>query len=154
MSRHVEFDLKATVFDHYQLLDAGFYKQNDTGDLMNRISEDVGNVRMYLGPAIMYSLNLTVLVSLVVGVMLYIDPVLTAFALLPLPLMSAGIYFISANIHRKSDAKQQAQSAVSSFVQQHIAGMRVLKSFHREKAAAARFDIETDLYKICLLYTS
>ena len=69
MSRHVEFDLKATVFDHYQLLDAGFYKQNDTGDLMNRISEDVGNVRMYLGPAIMYSLNLVVLVAMVVGVM-------------------------------------------------------------------------------------
>ena len=151
MSRLVEYDLKAAIYDHYQILDAAFYKANDTGDLMNRISEDVSNVRMYLGPAIMYSLNLTVLVSLVVGVMLYIDPVLTAFALLPLPLMSAGIYFISANIHRKSDAKQQAQSAVSSFVQQHIAGMRVLKSFHREKAAAERFDVETDLYKLRVL---
>ena len=151
MSRLVEYDLKAAIYDHYQTLDTTFYKAHDTGDLMNRISEDVSNVRMYLGPAIMYSLNLTVLVSLVVGVMLYIDPVLTAFALLPLPLMSAGIYFISANIHRKSDAKQQAQSTVSSFVQQHIAGMRVLKSFHREKAAAARFDIETDLYKMRVL---
>ena len=151
MSRLVEYDLKAAIYDHYQVLDSTFYKAHDTGDLMNRISEDVSNVRMYLGPAIMYSLNLTVLVSLVVGVMVYIDPVLTAFALLPLPLMSAGIYFISANIHRKSDAKQQAQSAVSSFVQQHIAGMRVLKSFHREKAAAARFDVETDLYKMRVL---
>ena len=151
MSRLVECDLKAAIYDHYQVLDTSFYKAHDTGDLMNRISEDVSNVRMYLGPAIMYSLNLTVLVSLVVGVMLYIDPVLTAFALLPLPLMSAGIYFISANIHRKSDAKQQAQSAVSSFVQQHIAGMRVLKSFHREKAAAARFDVETDFYKMRVL---
>ena len=151
MSRLVEYDLKAAIYDHYQVLDTTFYKAHDTGDLMNRISEDVSNVRMYLGPAIMYSLNLTVLVSLVVGVMLYIDPVLTAFALLPLPLMSAGIYFISANIHRKSDAKQQAQSAVSSFVQQHIAGMRVLKSFHRERAAAARFDVETDLYKMRVL---
>ena len=151
MSRLVEYDLKAAIYDHYQVLDTTFYKAHDTGDLMNRISEDVSNVRMYLGPAIMYSLNLMVLVSLVVGVMLYIDPVLTAFALLPLPLMSAGIYFISANIHRKSDAKQQAQSAVSSFVQQHIAGMRVLKSFHREKAAAARFDVETDLYKMRVL---
>ena len=151
MSRLVEYDLKAAIYDHYQVLDTTFYKDHDTGDLMNRISEDVSNVRMYLGPAIMYTLNLTVLVSLVVGVMLYIDPVLTAFALLPLPLMSAGIYFISANIHRKSDAKQQAQSAVSSFVQQHIAGMRVLKSFHREKAAAARFDVETDLYKMRVL---
>ena len=151
MSRLVEFDLKGAIYDHYQSLDATFYKANDTGDLMNRISEDVSNVRMYLGPAIMYSLNLTVLVSLVVGVMLYIDPVLTAFALLPLPLMSAGIYFISASIHKKSDAKQQAQSAVSSFVQQHIAGMRVLKSFHRERAAAERFDLETDRYKMRVL---
>ena len=151
MSRLVEFDLKGAIYDHYQTLDATFYKANDTGDLMNRISEDVSNVRMYLGPAIMYSLNLTVLVSLVVGVMLYIDPVLTAFALLPLPLMSAGIYFISASIHKKSDAKQQAQSAVSSFVQQHIAGMRVLKSFHRERAAAERFDLETDCYKMRVL---
>ena len=151
MSRLVEYDLKAAIYDHYQKLDATFYKANDTGDLMNRISEDVSNVRMYLGPAIMYSLNLVVLVAMVVGVMYYIDPVLTAFALLPLPFMSAGIYFISANIHRKSDAKQQAQSAVSSFVQQHIAGIRVLKSFHRERAAAERFDLETDLYKMRVL---
>ena len=151
MSRLVEFDLKGKIYGHYQRLDATFYKEQDTGDLMNRISEDVSNVRMYLGPAIMYSLNLTVLVSMVVGVMLYIDPILTLFALLPLPLMSAGIYFISANIHRKSDAKQQAQSAVSTFVQQHIAGMRVLKSFHRERASAARFDVETDVYKMRVL---
>ena len=151
MSRLVEFDLKGNVYQHYQRLDATFYKEHDTGDLMNRISEDVSNVRMYLGPAIMYSLNLTVLVSMVVGVMIYIDPVLTLYALMPLPLMSAGIYFISANIHRKSDAKQQAQSAVSTFVQQHIAGMRVLKSFHREQASAARFDRETDLYKLRVL---
>ena len=151
MSRLVEYDLKGKIYGHYQRLDATFYKVQDTGDLMNRISEDVSNVRMYLGPAIMYSLNLTVLVSMVVGVMLYIDPILTLFALLPLPLMSAGIYFISANIHRKSDAKQQAQSAVSTFVQQHIAGMRVLKSFHRERASAARFDVETDVYKMRVL---
>ena len=151
MSRLVEYDLKGKIYGHYQRLDATFYKEQDTGDLMNRISEDVSNVRMYLGPAIMYSLNLTVLVSMVVGVMLYIDPVLTLFALLPLPLMSAGIYFISANIHRKSDARQQAQSAVSTFVQQHIAGMRVLKSFHRERASAARFDLETDVYKMRVL---
>ena len=151
MSRLVKYDLKGKIYGHYKRLDATFYKEQDTGDLMNRISEDVSNVRMYLGPAIMYSLNLTVLVSMVVGVMLYIDPILTLFALLPLPLMSAGIYFISANIHRKSDAKQQAQSAVSTFVQQHIAGMRVLKSFHRERASAARFDVETDVYKMRVL---
>ena len=151
MSRLVECDLKEKIYQHYQRLDATFYKANDTGDLMNRISEDVSHVRMYLGPAIMYSLNLVFLVSLVVGVMYSIDPVLTGFALLPLPFMSVGVYFISANIHKKSDARQQAQSQVSSFVQQHIAGIRVLKSFHREAAAASRFDQKTDRYKIRVL---
>ena len=151
MSRLVEYDLKRDIYGHYQVLDSSFYKRNDTGDLMNRISEDVSHVRMYLGPAIMYSMNLVVLVALVVTVMLSIDPVLTLFALLPLPFMSLGIYFISANIHRKSDARQKAQSRVSSFVQQHIAGIRVLKSFNRERDAAERFDDETAAYKIRVL---
>jgi ATP-binding cassette subfamily B protein len=151
MSRLVEYDLKRDIYGHYQVLDSSFYKRNDTGDLMNRISEDVSHVRMYLGPAIMYSMNLVVLVTLVVTVMLSIDPVLTLFALLPLPFMSLGIYFISANIQRKSDARQKAQSRVSSFVQQHIAGIRVLKSFNRERAAAERFDDETAAYKVRVL---
>ena len=151
MSRLVEYDLKRDIYGHYQLLDSSFYKRHDTGDLMNRISEDVSHVRMYLGPAIMYSMNLIVLVALVVTVMLSIDPVLTLFALLPLPFMSLGIYFISANIHRKSDARQKAQSRVSSFVQQHIAGIRVLKSFNREGDAAQRFDEETATYKVRVL---
>ena len=111
MSRLVEYDLKRDIYGHYQVLDS-FYKRHDTGDLMNRISEDVSHVRMYLGPAIMYSMNLVVLVALVVTVMLSIDPVLTLFAS-ALPFMSLGIYFISANIHRKSDARQKAQSRVS-----------------------------------------
>ena len=151
MSRLVEYDLKRDIYGHYQVLDSSFYKRHDTGDLMNRISEDVSHVRMYLGPAIMYSMNLVVLVALVVTVMLSIDPVLTLFALLPLPFMSLGIYFISANIHRKSDARQKAQSRVSSFVQQHIAGLRVLKSFNRERDAAERFDDETAAYKVRVL---
>ena len=151
MSRLVEYDLKRDIYGHYQVLDSNFYKRHDTGDLMNRISEDVSHVRMYLGPAIMYSMNLVVLVALVVTVMLSIDPVLTLFALLPLPFMSLGIYFISANIHRKSDARQKAQSRVSSFVQQHIAGIRVLKSFNRERDAAKRFDDETAAYKVRVL---
>ena len=151
MSRLVEYDLKRDIYGHYQVLDSSFYKRHDTGDLMNRISEDVSHVRMYLGPAIMYSMNLVVLVALVVTVMLSIDPVLTLFALLPLPFMSLGIYFISANIHRKSDARQKAQSRVSSFVQQHIAGIRVLKSFNRERDAAERFDDETASYKVRVL---
>jgi ATP-binding cassette subfamily B protein len=125
MSRRMEFDLKESIYAQYQRLDAAFYKRNDTGDLMNRISEDVSHVRMYLGPAVMYTLNLAVLVVLVIGAMLYIDPVLTAFALLPLPLMSVAIYFISATIHRQSDRVQTQQSRLSTFVQQHIADKQI-----------------------------
>jgi ATP-binding cassette subfamily B protein len=147
MSRRMEFDLKESIYAQYQRLDAAFYKRNDTGDLMNRISEDVSHVRMYLGPAVMYTLNLAVLVVLVIGAMLYIDPVLTAFALLPLPLMSVAIYFISATIHRQSDRVQTQQSRLSTFVQQHIAGIRVLQSYHREADAADRFEQDANEYK-------
>lgn len=148
MSRRIEFDLKGKIFDQYQRLDASFYKANDTGDLMNRISEDVSKVRMYLGPAIMYTLNLTMLIFLVVGVMVYIDWQLTLFALLPLPLMSVGIYLVSTRINRQSEAVQRQQSGLSTFVQQHIAGIRVLKSFQREHDATERFTEAADLYKM------
>ena len=114
---------------------------------MNRISEDVSKVRMYLGPAIMYTLNLTMLIFLVVSVMVYIDWQLTLFALLPLPLMSVGIYLVSTRINRQSEAVQQQQSGLSTFVQQHIAGIRVLKSFQRERDATDRFTEAADLYK-------
>lgn len=147
MSRRIEFDLKGILFDQYQRLDASFYKAHDTGDLMNRISEDVSKVRMYLGPAIMYTLNLSMLIVLVVSVMVYIDWQLTLYALLPLPLMSVGIYFVSSRINRQSEAVQRLQSDLSTFVQQHIAGIRVLKSFQREKDAAKRFTVEADAYK-------
>ena len=147
MSRRIEFDLKGMIFDQYQRLDASFYKSHDTGDLMNRISEDVSKVRMYLGPAIMYTLNLTMLIFLVVIVMVYIDWKLTLFALMPLPLMSLGIYFVSTRINRQSEAVQRQQSGLSTFVQQHIAGIRVLKSFQREHDAAQRFENEANQYK-------
>ena len=151
MSRRIEYDLKGTIFDQYQRLDATFYKAQDTGDLMNRISEDVSKVRMYLGPAIMYTLNLTMLILLVVSVMVYIDWKLTLYALLPLPLMSVGIYFVSSRINRQSEAVQRRQSGLSTFVQQHIAGIRVLKSFQRENDAATRFSKEADQYKASAL---
>ena len=151
MSRRIEYDLKGTIFDQYQRLDATFYKAQDTGDLMNRISEDVSKVRMYLGPAIMYTLNLTMLILLVVSVMVYIDWKLTLYALLPLPLMSVGIYFVSSRINRQSEAVQREQSGLSTFVQQHIAGIRVLKSFQRENDAATRFSKEADRYKASAL---
>ena len=151
MSRRIEYDLKGTIFDQYQRLDATFYKVQNTGDLMNRISEDVSKVRMYLGPAIMYTLNLTMLILLVVSVMVYIDWKLTLYALLPLPLMSVGIYFVSSRISRQSEAVQRQQSGLSTFVQQHIAGIRVLKSFQRENDAATRFSKEADRYKASAL---
>lgn len=146
-SRLMEFDLKEKIYGHYQKLDAEFYKRNDTGDLMNRISEDVSKVRMFLGPAVMYSINLFVLIIIIVAVMVSIDVKLTLFALLPLPLMSIGIYFISSKINRLSDAVASTQSDLSSFVQQHISGIRVLQSYHREFKAASRFEKESDKYK-------
>ena len=146
-SRFMEFDLKEKIYAHYQKLDSAFYKANDTGDLMNRISEDVSKVRMYLGPAVMYSLNLAALIILVVSIMLTIDVKLTLFALLPLPLMSVGIYFISSKINRLSDAVASKQSDLSSFAQQHMSGIRVLKSYAREAKSATRFELESDEYK-------
>jgi len=151
MSRRIEFDLKGRIFDQYQRLDAAFYRANDTGDLMNRISEDVSKVRMYLGPAIMYTINLAMLIILVVSVMVYIDWRLTLFALLPLPLMSLAIYFVSTRINVQSESVQKKQSGLSTFVQQHIAGIRVLKSFQREKDASQRFAGIADDYKNSVL---
>ena len=151
MSRRIEFDLKGKIFDQYQRLDAAFYRANDTGDLMNRISEDVSKVRMYLGPAIMYTINLAMLIILVVSVMVYIDWKLTLFALLPMPLMSLAIYFVSTRINVQSEAVQKKQSGLSTFVQQHIAGIRVLKSFQREKDASQRFAGIADDYKNSVL---
>jgi ATP-binding cassette subfamily B protein len=151
MSRRIEFDLKGRIFDQYQRLDAAFYRANDTGDLMNRISEDVSKVRMYLGPAIMYTINLAMLIILVVSVMVYIDWKLTLFALLPLPLMSLAIYFVSTRINVQSESVQKKQSGLSTFVQQHIAGIRVLKSFQREKDASQRFAGIADDYKNSVL---
>lgn len=147
MSRRIEYDLKERIFDHYQQLDSGFYKANDTGDLMNRISEDVSQVRMYLGPAVMYTLNLLVLIALVVAVMLVIDVQLTLWSLLPLPFMSIGIYLVSRRIQFQSHRVQALQSALSTFVQQHIAGIRIIKAFRREQPTADRFNEQSNAYK-------
>ena len=146
-SRLMEYDIKEKIYSHYQKLDARFYKSNDTGDLMNRISEDVSRVRMFLGPAVMYSINLLALIVIVIFVMLSIDRNLTLYALLPLPLMSVGIYFISSRINKLSDATSASQSDLSSFAQQHMTGIRVIQSYHRELKAAARFEKESDNYK-------
>lgn len=151
VSRFIEFDLKNVVYDHYQKLDLAFYKRNRTGDLMNRISEDVSKVRMYLGPAILYTLNLIVLVVLVVTFMYATDPELTAYALLPLPFMSVCIYLVSSNINKRSEKVQQQQSVLSASVQESISGIRVLKAYTREDSRKEQFKDECDIYKFNIL---
>ncbi|MFZ6052618.1 ABC transporter ATP-binding protein [Halocola ammonii] len=147
MSRLIEYDLKNEIFDQYQRLNLSFYKRNNTGDLMNRISEDVSKVRMYLGPAIMYTLNLLVMVVLMVSVMITIDVELTLYALAPLPFMSVAVYYVSRTINRKSERVQRQQSRLSTLVQENISGVRVLKAYNREKYSKDYFQAECDDYK-------
>ena len=129
MSRYVEFDLKNEIFNHYQNLTQSFYKRNRTGDLMNRISEDVGKVRMYVGPAVMYSLNTVMRFTIVVVYMYNISPKLTLYSLLPLPLLSYSIFKISSEIHKRSGAFQQNLSNLFSFTQEIFSGIRVIKAY-------------------------
>ena len=147
MSRLIEYDLKNDIFEHYQTLPLSFYRRNNTGDLMNRISEDVGRVRMYLGPSIMYGLQLFTLFFILIPVMFTISAKLTLFALLPLPLLSFSIYYVNNIIERRSEEIQKSQSRLSTFVQEAFSGIRVLKSFTREKESIERFTAENDEYK-------
>lgn len=147
MSRLIEYDQKNEIYAHYQKLSMAFYRRNNTGDLMNRISEDVSKVRMYLGPAVMYTLNLAVLVVFVVFKMFWIDPELSLYALSPLPFMSVAIYYVSNMINRRSEAVQRQQSRLSTLVQDSMSGIRVIKSYNREKQRQAFFSDESDLYK-------
>ena len=114
MSRKIEFDLKNEIFDKYQKLSIGFYKQNKTGDLMNRITEDISKVRMYLGPAVMYSINLTVLFSLIIYRMFSVSEVLTTYVLFPLPILAISVYFVSNRINKKSERVQAQLSTVTA----------------------------------------
>jgi len=133
MSRYVEFDLKNEIFNHYQNLSQHFYKKNRTGDLMNRISEDVGKVRMYVGPAVMYTLNTIMRFTIVVIYMYNISPKLTLYSLLPLPLLSYSIFKISSEIHKRSGAFQQNLSNLFSFTQEIFSGIRVIKAYAIEE---------------------
>lgn len=147
MSRLIEFDLKNEIFEHYQALSLAFYKRNKTGDLMNRISEDVSKVRMYVGPAIMYSLNLVVLFVLVIATMLTVNVKLTVYVLLPLPLLSISIYYVSNIINIKSEKVQRQLSLLSNFVQEAFSGIRVLKAYNRDVERETYFNQETEAYK-------
>ncbi len=132
MSRHVEFDLKNEVFKHYEVLDQNFYKKNRTGDLMNRISEDVGRVRMYVGPAVMYTINTLIRFTVVIIYMYNVSPILTLYTILPLPLLSIVIFKLSREINKRSTIFQQYLSKVSSFTQEIFSGIRVVKAYSLE----------------------
>ncbi|MBK5286019.1 MAG: ABC transporter, partial [Bacteroidia bacterium] len=150
MSRLIEYDLKNEIFTHYQRLTLSFFRRNNTGDLMNRISEDVSRVRMYIGPAVMYTINLGVMVILIIISMLSVSPRLTLYVLLPLPVLSLSIYFVSEIMNRRSERVQEEQSGLSTFVQEAVSGIRVIKSFVREKNSAETFSDLSYNYK----YTS
>ncbi|MES2558927.1 MAG: ABC transporter ATP-binding protein [Bacteroidota bacterium] len=146
MSRHVEYDLKNEIFNHYQNLPLSFYRKNNTGDLMARISEDVGRVRMYIGPAVMYMINLTVTIILVVWAMFTVNVKLSIIVLLPLPILSYAIFKVNTTINKRSDAIQSQLSTLTSFVQEAFSGIRVMKAFAVENDSRADFEVETEKY--------
>ena len=146
MSRHIEYDMKNEVFGHYQRLGLDFYNRNNTGDLMNRISEDVGRVRMYVGPAIMYSINLLVMFVLVIWAMYSVNARLATFVLIPLPVMSMLVYYVHDRINRKSEAVQEKLSDLSTFVQEAFSGIRLIKAYAREKQYLGAYKQQTEAY--------
>lgn len=147
MSRKIEYDMKNELFEHFQFLPLSFYRKNSTGDLMARISEDVSRVRMYLGPAIMYGLNLLILFPLVISYMISVNLELTLYSLLPLPILSLSIYYVNNLINLRSEKIQHSLSQLSTFVQEAFSGIRVLKAFVREQDSAAEFAKASEEYK-------
>lgn len=147
MSRKIEYDLKNEVFDQYQQLSISFYKKNKTGDLMNRITEDITKVRMYLGPAVMYSINLIFLFSLVIYKMFSVSPTLTYYVLFPLPILAISVYFVSNTINKKSERVQAQLSTVTAVAQESFSGVRIIKSFTNEENTLRVF------YQSCKDYT-
>ena len=147
MSRRVEYDLKNEIYEHYQTLPLSFYRKNNTGDMMARISEDVSKVRMYIGPAIMYGINLFTLFAMVIPFMISINPTLTLYSLLPLPILSVSIYFVSNIINKRSTEIQESLSGLSTYVQEAFSGIRVIKAFVREEEVAKNFETESVDYK-------
>ena len=147
VSRLIEYDLKNVIYQKYQELSLSFYRINNTGDLMNRVSEDVSRVRMYIGPAIMYTLNLIVLFVLVISTMISVNPMLTFYALLPLPLLFVAIYYVQNTINTKSENIQAQLSILTTTVQETFSGIRIIKAFGREQQLADRFAADSEAYK-------
>lgn len=148
MSRHIEYDLKNEIYDHYQKLSLAFYRRHNTGDLMNRVTEDVSRVRMYLGPGIMYTINTIVLFVMVIYAMLTVNVRLAIFSVLPLPILAVVIYYVNNIINFRSEKIQQRLSALSSFVQENFSGIRVIKSYVREGHVTDKFAAESENYKM------
>ncbi len=146
VSRYIEYDMKNEIFEQYQNLSLAFYKRNNTGDLMNRISEDVSRVRMYLGPAIMYTINVGISLILIITIMFSINVRLSIFVLTPLPILSVAIYYVSRKINIKSEQVQRQLSAISTHVQEAFSGIRVLKSYVREDHSLDTFSSEANTY--------
>ena len=146
LSRRIEFDLKNEIFQQYQKLGALFYKRNYTGDLMNRISEDVSRVRMYLGPAIMYGLNLVVLFTIVISVMISINATISLYVLIPLPILSVSIYYVSDIMNRRSDVLQRKLSSITTFSQEAFSGIRLIRSYAMEDQYIERMQDESEGY--------
>lgn len=146
MSRHIEYDQKNEIYKQYQKLDATFYKTNFTGDLMNRISEDVSRVRMYTGPALMYFINLAAVIGFNVFFMLKSSPKLTVVALAPLPILAITIYFVNSIINKKSEKIQSLLSSLTTNAQESYAGIRVIKSFGQEKNMFSFFKKDSEEY--------
>ncbi|MBZ0099825.1 MAG: ABC transporter, partial [Taibaiella sp.] len=147
MSRHIEYDLKNDIYKHYQELNTQFYKTRSTGDLMNRISEDVSRVRMYIGPAIMYTTNLVVLTIMCLWNMVRVSPMLTFYVILPLPFLALSIYLVNRVIFKKSEKIQSQLSDMTTIAQESYSGIRVIKSFVQEKAMMGFFDSKSEEYK-------
>ncbi|PWH82192.1 ABC transporter ATP-binding protein [Brumimicrobium oceani] len=146
VSRYIEYDLKNEIYDQYQRLSYNFYKRNNTGDLMNRISEDVSYVRQYLGPGIMYTISTTILFAFTVTFMVNISPELTLYTLIPLPLLTFIIYKVSSIVNRQSVKVQQQQSKISTKVQESFSGITVLKAYGAEDKFQADFNIDAKGY--------
>ncbi len=140
VSRYIEFDMKNEIYKKYQTLSQNFYKKNRTGDLMNRISEDVGKVRMYAGPALMYSVQTITLFVFIIPMMIYTSPILTFYALLPLPFLAALIYYIGKMVHKRTLSVQEYLSNLSTFTQENFSGINVIKSYSIENEISNEFE--------------
>jgi len=147
MSRHIEFDLKNEIYNHYQRLSQSFYKRNRIGDLMNRISEDVSKVRLYTGPVVLYGINTSITFVVVIVQMSLISPTLTLYTLIPLPILSYSIFKLSNAINRKSTIYQQNLSSLASFTQEMFSGIRIIKAHNIEPAIIRDFEVLSEQSK-------